>query len=108
MAKNKTDGPTKSDHIRDYLAANPGAKASEVVKGLAEKDITVTNNLVYFIMSKAKDKKRRQKREKAMAVAATTPAQNGDALTVIRKVKGLASEVGGMKKLRALVEALSE
>ena len=34
--------------------------------------------------------------------------EKGDALFTILRVKGLANEVGGLKKLKVLVEALSE
>ncbi len=33
---------------------------------------------------------------------------SGDAVKTILKVKGWAAEIGGMKKLKALVDALSE
>ena len=41
-------------------------------------------------------------------VAQSTGTGNADALSTILKIKSLANEVGGMKKLRALVEALSD
>ena len=39
-----------------------------------------------------------------------TPSSNGsaDALTAIKQIKALAAELGGLKKLKALVEALVE
>ena len=40
--------------------------------------------------------------------AVVSTSGSNDVLSTIRKVKGLASEVGGLKKLMALVEALSE
>jgi hypothetical protein len=42
-----------------------------------------------------------------MATGTRTVARS-DVLATIKKVKGLAAEVGGMRKLVALVEALSE
>ena len=41
-------------------------------------------------------------------VAETTNVTKSDALSTILKVKALANEVGGLKKLKALVDALSE
>ena len=52
--------------------------------------------------------KRRQLRRK---VAETIQSANGVSLSpieVIRKVNGLAAEVGGLKKLQQLVEVLSD
>jgi hypothetical protein len=36
------------------------------------------------------------------------PSHGGDALATVMKVKKLAEEVGGLKKLKALVDALTE
>ena len=41
-------------------------------------------------------------------LASKLDQERGDALFTILKVKGLANEVGGLKKLKVLVEALSE
>jgi ribA/ribD-fused uncharacterized protein len=53
--------------------------------------------------SRTKPKKHRQK-------IATKESSNGaiDALATIKQIKRMAEEVGGMKKLKALVDALSE
>lgn len=106
MAK-KANGVSKSEEVRRQLKAYPGMKAKELVAALGEKGIEVTDALVYFVKGKMKGRKaRKQKVAKTVAkVAETTPSI--DPLTIIMKVKGLAAEVGGMKKLKALVEALS-
>ena len=51
-----------------------------------------------------------EQNEAVHAVAAPSANGNGhyDTLEVISKVKGVAGSVGGMKNLKALVEALSE
>jgi len=41
-------------------------------------------------------------------VSAATASGNGDAVKIILRVKTWATEVGGIKKLKALVDALSE
>lgn len=41
-------------------------------------------------------------------VAETAGTGEGDALSTIKKFKSWANEVGGLKRLRALVEALSD
>ncbi len=74
---------------------------------LADKGITVTTNQVYFI--KGEMKGRKKKAQKVVAqVAVATDTTSGDAVKTILKVKGWATEVGGLKKLKALVDALSE
>ena len=107
MARKKT-GVNKSEEIRQVLKANPAAGAKDVVAALGGKGIHVSEGLVYFVKGHLKGRKgRKQKAEKIVAkVAATTGS--GDALTTVLQVKRLAAEVGGMKKLKALVEALSE
>jgi hypothetical protein len=59
-----------------------------------------------LLKSKLHARKRRQKRE---TVARSVSANgHGDALALIRKVKALAAEVGGMNKLKGLIEVLSD
>ena len=82
-------------------------KAKEVVAALAEKGIKINTPLYYFIKGKMKGRNGRRKvRQKEAGVAA--PSGSGDALSTIVKVKKLADDVGGLKKLKALVDALSE
>lgn len=103
----KTNGVNKSEEIRQLLKANPDMKAKEVVETLGAKGIKITDALVYFIKGKMHSRKKRKQKAEAMvahvAVATSTP----DPLAAILKIKALATELGGMKKLRALVEALS-
>ena len=46
MAKKKSQGPSKSQAVRDYLTENPSATASIVVPDLAERGINVSPALV--------------------------------------------------------------
>jgi hypothetical protein len=48
----KTNGPNKSQAIRDYFKVNKKAKTSEVIDALAKKGITVTVGLVNNVKSK--------------------------------------------------------
>ena len=88
--------------------------AKEVVSAMAAQGVTVTEGLVYFVKGKMKGKRsQKQKAEKAavevVTATASTPAlANGDALKTILKVKSFAAEIGGMKQLIALAQALSE
>jgi hypothetical protein len=114
MAK-KAASPNKSEAIRQLLKANPKMKAKEIVSTLSAEGVNATEALVYFVKGKLRGRKARKRRvskkaakvaEKVAKVGVTT---NGlDALSVILKVKKLASEVGGMGKLQAMVEALGQ
>ncbi len=104
----KKDGVNKSEEVRLLLKANPEMPVKEVVSSLAGRGLKVTPNLVYFL--KGKIRGRRGRRKKVQQVVATVAATTGnhDAVKTILKVKSWANEVGGMKKLKALVDALSE
>jgi hypothetical protein len=66
--------------------------------------------LYYLVKGKMLGRQAHKKKARKMVakVAASTGTGSTDAVATILKVKSWASEVGGMKKLRALVEALSE
>lgn len=105
MAKQKSE-VNKSEVIRQAYRANPKAKAKEIQAALHEQGIEVTTGQIYFIKGTMKGGKKKAK--VAAETAAVTPSSNGDALKTILKVKEWAAEVGGMKKLIALAQALSE
>lgn len=99
-------GLNKSQAIRDLLEQNPRAKSKDVVAELAGKGVKVSQNLVYLIKSKSKARKRRAKRQKAIAAGAASG--NGNAVELVMDVKRLAQKAGGMRKLKQLVDILSE
>lgn len=107
MAKSK-NGVNMSQAIRDLLKEHPKMKAKEIVETLGARGIPVKEGLVYYTMGKTKGSKRRKKKADSMiaSVAATTGAN--DALATIMKVKGLANQVGGLKKLKAIIDALCD
>jgi hypothetical protein len=109
MAKKK-NGVNKSEAIRELLKASPELSAQDAVAALAARGIEVSDNLVYFIKGKIKGRKGRKKKAQQVVakVAETNNVPKSDALSTILKVKALASDVGGLKKLKALVEALSD
>ena len=103
--------PQKSDvnktvAVKEALAKNPKAKASEVVSALAAQGIRVSSAYVYALKSKAKAKKRKEKREKAVATSNSIGVM--DPVRLIRQVKELAVRAGGLRHLRQLVEVLAE
>jgi hypothetical protein len=104
MAKKaRVNGANKSQAIRDALSENPRAGSKEIVARLAEKGISVSGTLVYYIKSKIRKAKRQQKR-----LAAASVTGNGSAVDVVLRVKALAHEVGGLKQLKQLVDVLAE
>jgi serine/threonine protein kinase len=103
----KKQGPSKSAAIRDVLKANPKLTAKEVVATLAKKGLQVKEGLVYFVKGRMKGRKGRRKKARHM-VEKVTATGNSDPVATILKVKGWANEVGGLKKLKALVDALTE
>lgn len=91
----------KSQLVRDILKESPKAKVAEIVAMLAAKKVKVIPAQVYFIKSKLrKGRKKRQLRQVKNAIGGSDP------LSLIRKVRSLADEVGGFKGLKDLVEAI--
>jgi hypothetical protein len=106
MAKRR-NGVNKSEEIRQMLRADPEMPVKEIVSTLAGRGIEVTDNRVYFLKGKMKGRRGRRKKARQM-VANVVATGNSDPVKTILKVKGWANEVGGMKKLKALVDVLSE
>ena len=104
----KKNGVNKSEEIRQVLLANPDMKAKEVVAALSAKGTKVTEGLVYFIKGKVQGRKARKKKARKMVAKFAETTGSVDALATVLKVKHLAADVGGLKKLKALIEALSE
>jgi hypothetical protein len=104
----------KSQVLRELLTKNPEMKASEAIATLAKQGLKVIPSMYYFVKGKMSGKKGRRKKARRMVekVSATMssngPAKTGDVISTILKVKHLAAEVGGLKKLAALVDALGE
>jgi hypothetical protein len=106
MPKQKSD-VNKSEEIRQLFRSNPEMPVKEVVSTLAGRGIKVADNQVYFVKGRMKGRQARHKKAQRM-VANVAATGNTDPVKTILKVKGWASEVGGLKKLKALVDALSE
>ena len=106
MPKRKSD-VNKSEEIRQIFKANPKMPVKDVVATLAGRGIKVADNQVYFVKGKMKGRLGRHKKAQQM-VANVAATGNTDPVKTILKVKGWANEVGGLKKLKGLVDALSE
>lgn len=109
MAKRK-NGVNKSEEIRQLLKANPKMTAKEATAALGEKGVNASEKLFYLVKGAflGRQAHKNKARKIVSKVAASTGTGSADALSTILKVKSWANEVGGMKKLRALVEAMSD
>ena len=122
MAKKKLqEGEVnRSQAIRDLFNENPQIKFAEAVSTLAEKGIKFSKATFYLVKGSLAGQKTRRKKNQKKAVQMMTASSNGDAVTktpaiaksdalaTIRKIKVLAGEVGGLRTLKGLVDALSE
>jgi hypothetical protein len=109
MAK-RQNGVNKSEEIRQLLKANPKTSGKEAVAALAAKGVEISDALFYFVKGQIKGRKGRKKKAKQVVAQAaeTTNAPKSYALSTILKIKTLATEVGSLKELKALVEVMSE
>jgi hypothetical protein len=109
MAK-RNGNVNRSEEIRKLLSANPEIKPKEVVKKLGEMGIKASHALVYFVKGQIRGRNARNGKAQKTVSNVTGFAQVNqiDALSTVLKIKACASEVGGMKELKALVEALSD
>lgn len=113
MAKKfHSGGVNKSQAIRDLLKTDPKIKAKDAVTTLGAEGITIDPSLFYFTKGRMKGRRGRRKKAQEMVekVSVTMgnkgPGSTSDVIATILKVKHLATDVGGLKKLKALVEAL--
>jgi NCAIR mutase (PurE)-related protein len=116
MAKKQQSGEVnRSAAIRDLFKEKPDMTASEAIAALAAKGITISDHLFYKVKGKiaGRKKRRRKAHRKAIEMVVATgttdvPIVKSDALATIRKVKAIAADVGGLRTLKGLVDALSE
>src|SRR4051812_42450092 len=107
MAKIAQGGDVnRSALIREMLAQNPERKVKEIVGLLKQRGVIVAPNLVYLVKGKLKGEKAGGPRAYSGAPAA--PSGGLGALATIHKVKKLALNVGGLRMLKGIVDALSE
>jgi hypothetical protein len=115
MAKKAKSGEiNKSAELRDLIRQNPKITAPEAIAALAQRGIKVNAGLFYFNKGRLKGKRGRRKKARQVvanvtaAMSSNGPTKTSDVVATILKVKHLAAEVGGLKKLKSLVEALGE
>ena len=99
----RKNGVNKSQLIREIYSQQPKIKVKEIVSQLGAKGIKVEPSLVYYI--KARIKRARRKKigqQAAQNMGAANPVE------LIRKVKSLSADVGGIGKLKQLIDMLAE
>jgi hypothetical protein len=104
MPRGKQQRGEKSAAIRELLERNPDRPVREIMSELAGRGIRVHSNMVYTLRQKMKAG--RKGRRAAAAHASTNGA--ADAVQLVRGIKELASQAGGMKQLKELVEVMAE
>jgi hypothetical protein len=90
----------KSQAIRELFIEDPKMESKTVISRLGDKGVKVSPTMVYYIRSKMKQAKRKEKR--ARVAASPNPVE------LVLRVKNLAREVGGIKHLKQLVDLLAE
>ena len=121
MAKKKSQGVSKSQAIRDYLAEHPDAKASTIRPALAERGIDVSLALVGQIKQRMKEsggsgistspaKKRTVKKKSAGRKATRKKATSRNALSAenLVEAKKLVDDLGGIDQARQALKYLEK
>ena len=118
----KKEKVNKSQAVREYLKAHPGAMSKEIAAALVKKGIKITPAHVATIKTHAKAKRSARKaREKAAATAPTSPAPaapvapqapampaNAITLQQIKAVGQMVKSVGGFGRFRELLEVIRQ
>ena len=124
MAKKKSQGISKSQAVRDYLAEHPGATASVVIPDLASRGIKVSVALVGQIKQRMKKsgetggqksasapaKKPAKKRSGKKATATKSTRSTSNSLTAddLMEAKKLVDELGGVDQARRALKYLED
>jgi hypothetical protein len=99
-------GVNKTAAVREIFAKNPHTPVKEVVSTLAAQGIKISDNYVYMLKSKLYAKRRKVRREQAVATSNSMGVL--DPVDLIREVKNLALRTGGLRNLKQLVDVLAE
>ena len=113
MPRKSKDGVNKSARLRELLREDPKISFNDASARLADEGIEIKSSLFYFVKGKVVGRRGRRRKmrrnvEAALGTNGAATAASTDVLATIKKVKALAAELGGLKKLRAVVEVLSE
>ncbi len=100
----------RSQAIRDYLAANPGASPRAIKSALKAKGIVVTTSLVGAIKYRRHAPGRPEGRRRGRPVGRPSAAAKNDHLRVedLLAAKAFVDRVGGMAAARSAIEVLAQ
>lgn len=100
----------KTQAVKDYLAANPGAKTREVREALIAQGIEISANYVSLIKSQLKRKKRAKARATSAAEGGSkstkSSSASGISIELLVKAKQAAEALGGVEIARSALAAL--
>ena len=115
MAKKKSQGPSKSQSVRDYLSENPSATASVVVPEMAERGINVSPALVSQVKKRMKesgqlDGQKAATKKSGSKKSSPKKSAPANALTAenLVEAKKLVNELGGIDQARQALKFLEE
>jgi hypothetical protein len=97
----KPERGVKSQAIREYLNEHKRAKATEVVKALADKGITVSPAMVYGL--KARNSMGKQRRK-----AVARGEKIGPSISHLLAAKKFVQETGGVKEAQEALAAFAK
>jgi hypothetical protein len=106
MPRVKGSDVNKSEEIRQLLKLNPRMKTKAIVAELKSRGIDVHPNQVYIIKTKRRARHRKAAREAAAGEGRR--AGISDPVQFVLKIKDLASQAGGIRTFKKLVDALAE
>jgi hypothetical protein len=107
----------KSQAVRDYLKAHPGAMSGEIAAALNKQGIKITAGHVANIKSQTKKKRSAKKAKKPQAVAEVAvpateekPVKAGEMVSLeqVRKVAELIRALGGQRFVNSVLEMVKE
>ncbi|HVC92697.1 MAG TPA: hypothetical protein VND64_03355 [Pirellulales bacterium] len=92
MARPKSEGPSRSQSIRNYMRANKGVTVPQIVDGLRAQGVMVTPGLVYQVKAAGRKKRAAKQAMKSVASTHSTGIGTGTKADLIRDA------ARGMKK----------
>lgn len=100
----------RSEKIREYHAANPGAKAADIQAGLKKAGIKVSTPLIYnAIRGTGPKKKKRRRRVAKEALPATNGApKDAISLNALMEAKKLVKSLGSIDEAKKALAALTK
>ena len=104
-SKSKTDGKSKTDLIREFLAANPNATGKEAGEALNKHGISTQ----YFYTIKSNLARRQKIGGVSRSVRRPLPGSGPQpTLQELQSVADFARDIGGLDKLNSAVSALRQ